>query len=63
MAAEEVVLVAGGALGALHAADKEHRNAHCNQDGDGVFDGREPVNQAFHNQRPYSKGIQRSGAD
>ena len=48
MAAEEVVLFAGGALGALQAADKEHRHAHGHQDGDGIFDGGEPLNQAFH---------------
>jgi hypothetical protein len=46
--AEDVVLVAVGAVGALQAANQQHGYTYCNQNSDGVSVVRKPVNQAFH---------------
>ena len=53
--AEEIVLFARGAVGALQAANKEDSHAHCDQDGDDVLDGFEPSNQAMHMRLPFAQ--------
>ena len=45
---EEVVLLAAGAVRALHAADEEHGHAHRNQDGKYARVDHEPMHQATH---------------
>ena len=61
--AEDVVLVAAGALRAFQAADKEHCHAHRNQDGEDVYVRRKPLNQAIHARRPYPATIQNSAVN
>jgi hypothetical protein len=48
MAAEEVVLVARGAAGALQAADKKDGNANRHDDGESIRVDRKPVKQTMH---------------
>jgi hypothetical protein len=49
---EDVVFVARGSSHALQAANEEQGHARCDQNGDGVFVDREPLNQAIHRQSP-----------
>jgi hypothetical protein len=53
--AEDIVLVAAGAVRALQAADEKQSHAHRDHDGEGIFDGREPLNEILHTQSPYSQ--------
>jgi hypothetical protein len=48
VAAEEVVFVAAGAVGASQAADEKDGNAHCDQDSQDASVRREPMNQMMH---------------
>lgn len=48
VAAEDLVLVALGAIRTLQAADEEQGHARRDQDGEGVFVGRKPVNEIMH---------------
>jgi hypothetical protein len=48
VAAEEVVFVAAGAVGASQAADEKDRYAHCHQDSQDASVRREPMDQMMH---------------
>ena len=48
VAAEEVVFVAAGAVGASQAADQKHRNADSHQDSQDASVRREPMDQMMH---------------
>jgi hypothetical protein len=48
VAAEEVVFVAAGAVGASQAADEKDCNAHCHQDSQDASVRREPMDQVMH---------------
>ena len=52
MAVEDVVLVARGGSHALQAADDEQRHSQRDQNGNGIFVYRKPLNQAIHRQSP-----------
>jgi len=47
-AAEELVLLAARAVGALDAANQEYSNAHGHQDGQHIRVSREPMDNAMH---------------
>jgi hypothetical protein len=58
MAAEEIVLLAAGAVRALQTADKKQSHPRRDQNGKSVSIHLKPVNQAIHLQSPittYSK--------
>lgn len=46
--AEEIVLLAAGAVGALHAADEEDGHAHRDQNGENTFVDHKPMKHAVH---------------
>ena len=48
--AEDVVFVAAGAGRALQTAEEEEGHAQRHQESEGVFKGREPLNQTLHTQ-------------
>jgi hypothetical protein len=48
VAAEEVVLLAAGAVRAPQAADEKHGHTHRYHNGKGISVGRKPVNQTAH---------------
>lgn len=45
---EQVVFIAAGAVGAAKAADQQHGDAHCDQDGGQACVHREPMDQVMH---------------
>lgn len=61
MAAEEVVLIAAGAVGASEAADQKNRNAHCHEDSQNASVRREPMDQMMHIQDTHT--VEKSFAD
>jgi hypothetical protein len=61
VAAEEVVLVAAGAVGASQAANQKNRNAHCHQDSQEAAVRREPMDQMMHIQDTHT--VEKSLAD
>jgi hypothetical protein len=54
VAAENVVLFAAGTLRTLQTADNDQGHSHCDDNGDDVFVGHEPLNQAMHRRHPQS---------
>ncbi|MGA2887148.1 MAG: hypothetical protein ABSE51_03795 [Terracidiphilus sp.] len=50
--AEDIILVAARATRACQAANKKHGHPNRDQDGNGVFVNRKPLNHVFHHQSP-----------
>jgi hypothetical protein len=46
--AKDIVFFRVAAVGTFQAADQEHGNADCHQNGESVIGGCEPLNQAIH---------------
>jgi hypothetical protein len=61
VAAEQVVFVAAGAVGASQAADKQDRDTHCRQNSQDASVRHEPMDQMMHIQDTHT--VDKSFAD